>query len=107
MLYLGNLDYFLAGVQGVYKVYSRGTAYLGPLPWDELGSNCRGDGQEGDGEPADKVREDKQRHPLRNLRIVRVPGLRPAYRAVHLSKTRNSALEIMAQMSSLQGKEAI
>ena len=66
-------------------------------------AGARGQGEEGDGGPeitflisrlklcvsllflpADEVREDEEGHPLGDLGVVRVPGVRAADRAVHL-----------------------
>ena len=51
----------------------------------ELHSEGSRQREEGDGCPAQEIGEDEQSHPLGDARIVRVPGLRAANSAVHLS----------------------
>ncbi len=68
------------------------TTDLSAFEWDELGPEGGGDGQEGDGEPADEVCEDQESHPLRDLRVVRVPGLRAANGPVHLRRQKKIRL---------------
>ncbi len=76
---------------------------LGALEWDELGPEGGGDGEEGDGEPADEVCEHEESHPLRDLRVVRVPGLRAANGPVHLRRQK-IRLAVKIEYQALQWK---
>lgn len=61
---------------------------LGLLERDEAEAGRRGEREERDGRPAEEVGEHEQRHALGDARVVRVPRLRAADRAVHLSGAR-------------------
>lgn len=57
---------------------------LGLLQGNQMQSEGGRQGEKGNRRPADKVRKDQQGHPLGDSRVVAVPRLRAAYRAVHL-----------------------
>ena len=72
------------GVAAAVKRQHEHGEHLGRLQRDELRPAGRGHGEESDREPTYKVGEDKERHPLGNLTVVRVPGLGASNSTIHL-----------------------
>ena len=69
-------------------LYGRRGGYLGVVQRDPGVSEGGSEREERDGNPAGEVGEDKQRHPLRDPRVVRIPREGPADGAVHPHVTR-------------------